>query len=271
MVAVDVDGTLIGDSLEVAPALRAQAARLAGRGVIVTLATGRVYSSALGVARTMGLSSPLITNGGALIRGPDGDDLCHLVLTPDQVCAVLALTGDIDGYRYVLTADSIHCESWGEHAHSYGRRLGVRVEVEPHLERLAAAGVTQVVVRVRPEVAEVVETQGRAALGPAVGVHRTLPILVEFAHPQATKGQALLWLAHRLGIPMTEVMAIGDGINDIDMVSAAGLGVLVANAAPSLWARADVVTKAPFHHGVLEAWERFILDRVGGGGGDKRP
>jgi hypothetical protein len=70
---------------------------------------------------------------------------------------------------------------------------------------------------------------------------------------------ALAQLAGHLGIEREEVIAIGDNVNDLEMVEYAGLGVAVANATDELKAVADYVTEAPISRGVEEVIERFIL------------
>ena len=84
--------------------------------------------------------------------------------------------------------------------------------------------------------------------------------LLEFTAPGATKGTALTNLAKMLGIPMSEVIAIGDQCNDLDMLRCAGLGVAVANAADEAKDAADYITISNNEAGALwEVFEKFIL------------
>jgi hypothetical protein len=74
-----------------------------------------------------------------------------------------------------------------------------------------------------------------------------------------SKGRALEALASYLGIPLAEVMAIGDGINDIPLLSLAGLAVAMGNASDEVKAVADYVTLDVDHSGVAAAIEKFLL------------
>ena len=74
-----------------------------------------------------------------------------------------------------------------------------------------------------------------------------------------SKGKALKALVDFLGIDLAEVMAIGDGVNDISLLSSAGLAVAMGNAADELKAVADYVTLDVDHHGVAAAVEKFLL------------
>ena len=90
-------------------------------------------------------------------------------------------------------------------------------------------------------------------------VSKSKPQFLEFAHIQATKGQALAFLAAHFGVRREEIMAVGDGYNDLDMLDYAGLGVVVANAREEIKKYADYVTAAPYGDGVVEALEKFVL------------
>lgn len=262
LVAVDVDGTLFDPSLLPDPRLAGWVDRLQRRGVVFTLATGRVFSSARLVAQGLGITAPLIANGGAVVMARGRDALSHLTLTAGQFRDVLEFSAGCPGWRYVLTMHTIASETHGEHAFSYARRLQVPVMVEPQLGRLEGSGVTQVVLRLPVDQAGSWEEAGRARFGQQLTVTRSLPSLLEFSHLQATKGGALRHLAGHLGLPLGQVLAIGDGINDLDMLEAAGCGVLVANADPGLWERADWVTAAPYGKGVVEALEQLVPEHA---------
>lgn len=78
--------------------------------------------------------------------------------------------------------------------------------------------------------------------------------LLEIMHPEVNKGTALLWLSEALGIAPHEILAVGDGNNDLPMLRAAGLGVLMGNAAPDVQraaAEAGLRLGAPFGDGGL--------------------
>ena len=83
--------------------------------------------------------------------------------------------------------------------------------------------------------------------------------LVDITAPNATKGHALLWRAGQLGITRGEIMAVGDNFNDIEMLEAAGVPVLMANADLALdrpgWHRTGHQNEA----GLAQAIERFAL------------
>jgi Cof subfamily protein (haloacid dehalogenase superfamily) len=99
----------------------------------------------------------------------------------------------------------------------------------------------------------------QAALGRDLSVFRSLEPLIEVTSPDVSKGRALATLADYYGIAQSEVMAIGDQDNDIDMIEWAGLGVAMGNASPGAKAVADYVVPSISEEGAAWAIEYFIL------------
>ena len=82
---------------------------------------------------------------------------------------------------------------------------------------------------------------------------------IEVMPGECTKGMGVKRLAQSLGIPMDEVMVLGDNKNDIDMFRAAGLGAAVGNAVSALKEEADYVSHEKWVYGVIEALEALNL------------
>ena len=76
---------------------------------------------------------------------------------------------------------------------------------------------------------------------------------MELHDPAATKWSALQWLLDRWGIRPDEVVAIGDDVNDLPMLRAAGLSFAMGNAPDAVKASADAITAPNDEHGVVEA------------------
>src|SRR3982074_1019719 len=93
-------------------------------------------------------------------------------------------------------------------------------------------------------------------------VTRSLDWFVEVVNPQVSKSRALAMVADRLGIARGEVCAIGDNLNDQDMVSWAGFGVAMGNAPEALKAVAKYVTGSIGEAGVAQVIERFVIGNV---------
>lgn len=82
---------------------------------------------------------------------------------------------------------------------------------------------------------------------------------VELGPKDCNKATGVRELARILGLEMSNVMAIGDFVNDLEMIQQAGIGVAVANASDEIKANADYVTNEPLGYGVIEALRKFCL------------
>jgi Cof subfamily protein (haloacid dehalogenase superfamily) len=91
-------------------------------------------------------------------------------------------------------------------------------------------------------------------------IHFTVskPNFLEISDAAVNKGAALAFLAEKHGIPRSDVMAIGDSLNDLEMIRYAGIGVAMGNARPELIKEADYVTGTNEEDGVAQAIEKFI-------------
>ena len=269
LVVADVDGTLLDPSREVSAEVREVVATAKRKGVMFTIATGRLVRSALRVAEQAGITIPVIANGGAIIADPVSRRFLRAYKLPGGTAEVLEATRGEDTLRYLFLGDEIFIEREDPASAAYSRSLGVPMEIVPdlgaHFHALAGpkgryAGEEATMVVLRAPVAKVpgLREKYRAIFEGRLMVTSTMPHFVDFMPPEATKAGALRELCGLLGVGLNETIAVGDGINDLDMVKEAGLGVLVANASLTLWADADYVTSASYHLGVAEVLHKFI-------------
>jgi hypothetical protein len=276
LVAMDLDGTLFDSHRSVPERNRIALQRAHEQGVRLALVTGRRLPAAR--PHVSQLSSELLTNmvmvlnGGALVRqGLDGPDL-RLKLIPVSVSRqVIALAAEIgavpvvhegpDGEGGLLMDESAPLtrplKRYLDKAAPSPRRV-------PNLAAALTTGPLHIlfagpILEMRTTAFAIEER-----LGSRLNVARTeyeasdLGI-VDVLAPGASKGKALRFIAQSEGIPREQTMAIGDNWNDLGMLEAAGLGVVMANAAPELREHGFAVTASNDACGVAEALERYVL------------
>ena len=83
---------------------------------------------------------------------------------------------------------------------------------------------------------------------------------IEITRKGISKGKALEFVSKHKGIPMERIMAIGDNLNDIEMIRKAGFGVAMENAIPELKEKADWVTACNDHDGLAIAIEKMLAE-----------
>lgn len=259
LIAVDLDKTLLDDHLQIPERNRQALEAAAARGITVAIATGRTHESAAHYARRLGIDAPIISYNGAMIRRADDDEpLRHLRLDPDLAAEIVErLVHEMIDFMYFLDGE-LYVARFDHWARDYLARTGDQPRIAGDLRRFAGAAPTKLLLLGTPE--QTRERYERFSREYAGRIYATisLPQYMEILHPEATKANALRWLAEYLGIPMECTVAMGDSLNDLEMVQAAGIGVFMPGANAELRAHADFVPSDPCT-GVAEAVETLIL------------
>lgn len=257
LLACDLDGTLVGPDGEGLQTARTVADYCRAKGVRFTIATGRVLGSVGVCVAHLGQEDPVITNGGAVIASPTMEPLWEKVIDAGTAASI-ALELRHEGLPfYFITPRGMATEWKGPETAHYSRSISYSIEVVSSLTDMALAP-TQIVVRVPPEdaVDRVLTFQSRWS--PRVTVLHSLPHLVEFQAEGVSKAKALEELAMRLGVEREEVLAIGDSLNDIDMLAWAGRSACVGNAHPDVARRVGIVATKPHSEGVFEVVKKTL-------------
>jgi Cof subfamily protein (haloacid dehalogenase superfamily) len=275
LLALDIDGTLLRSDKSVSPRTRAALIAARGRGVHLVLVTGRRYPSARKVAEDLGVAGPLVLHNGALIMsgvpGENGGVLRCRPL-PRQVALEVAAIGRRHGADPV-----VHCGQRGEgrllaHPGPYSSTLMAYYLDRSHPDVVACAvfeealteDPLQVMFGGRIDEMTALFSELRAALGERVKIERTVyPAqdtgLLDVLEPSVGKAEALAFLQERWGVTAAETLAIGDNWNDQEMLTRAGLGLVMGNADPEMRALGLPLLPTADEDGVAVAIERYLL------------
>jgi hypothetical protein len=265
LVAIDLDDTLLRSDLTISERTVAVLRQVRVRGVVVTLSTGRMFSSARPFAERLEFDVPLITYGGALVKNAGtGEVLYNRPLEPEVARQVIRFARErkVQANFYLLNGDDdeLYAElvtPWGK---DYDRFSRVPLHRVPDLEALLEEGNPLKLLLIDDEpAADRCLLELRELLGKQVHIAKSKPRFVEVDHPEATKGRALQELAAWLQVERSQILAVGDNYNDIEMLEFAGLGIAVANAPPEVRRLAGHVTASNDEDGVAQALERFVL------------
>lgn len=257
LIAADLDRTLLRSDGTVSEYTRDTIRKCMEAGVGFTFATGRMYCSALPIARQLQLELPLITYQGALLKGLNGD-VMHALHLPGEIAGELEEILRKSGMHYNIYADeNLYFSSFSDHVMAYARHIGVEPLAAP--QGLGAIQVTQYGVFDEPE--PIAELQQRIAEMFGDRLHTVVSggRFLEICHPMAQKSYGLAQLADQLGVARDEIIAFGDNNNDLDMLQYAGLGVAVENAVPAAKAVASRLTASNDEDGVARLIQKLIL------------
>ena len=261
LIATDLDGTLLGNDGKI-PARNVSALREAiASGVYVTISTGRMFASTRRFAAEIGIDIPLICYNGAMMRHPDGTTLSHQPLDMDAALQLLTIFRErriyvqsyIDDALYIEDAQDEHFQNYLKHFRIDGDAVGEALyrPQTPPTKLLAMMD--------DAESSRALADELRRDFGDRVYITGSNIDFVEMMNPNVNKGRSLEMLAQTLGIGMDEVMALGDGENDLEMLARAGLGVAPANARDRVKKVAADVGPANSESFVAWATEKYAL------------
>lgn len=266
LLVIDIDGTLLSIDRRISAENREAVAKVRDRGIKVALSTGRVITACRDVLDQLALDSCHISFDGALVSSPSGNSEIYVHPISRKIMGQMvdyAHEHDLDLELYSTTQYYTEKETWSTNAHR--EFFGVEPSVVDFKrlwkeERIIKGGL---VTKTSEEDARAKEFYRRFsdslhfswAQTPAYpGVN-----FINLLAVGVSKGRALEALAAHLGVTLDEVMAIGDGTNDISLLSQAGLGIAMGNASEEVKAAADYITLDVEEHGLAAAIHKFLL------------
>ena len=265
LIALDIDGTIIGDDHEVAERTTAAVRSAMEADVAVSLVTGRMVSSAMRFATELGLTGPIVGYQGGLIRAMPlserrlGKLLMHTPLPAEAARSILEWTRarGLDPHvnhleRFILRADD-------PKADDYSAFMGARAELVPDLIAAIDHPVTKILAVGEPPIPTEVAPLARETFAGLADVTISHPRFLEFVAPGVSKGRAIRWLARRLRIPLAATLAIGDQWNDLEMLAEVGHGTAMPSAPAEVRAAARYVAPPLEDDGAARMIEDLVL------------
>ncbi len=279
LLAIDIDGTLLDSKGRLPDVHRAALAEATNRGIAVALVTGRTFHFTRPIVEQLQLPVTVIVNNGAVVKRADGTSVMRHVLPRDAAIEVLSCTrafedsvavvfdrADVDDERQIVYERM----DW-THPHRRGY-------YEKNRAFIAAAPSSLAAVLADEDPIQVMFNGAVEPMRALVRDLRSLPIadrysvaiteyelrnfsLVDVNAAGCSKGTTLARWAAAGHYAREEVMAVGDNLNDVEMLEFAGTAVVMGNAA-------DVVKRSPFHitgsndeGGLADAIRKFALHR----------
>src|ERR1700730_5680722 len=247
LIALDIDGTLLDSRWTLPEANRAAIAEATRRGIEVALVTGRRYDFAMPIALQIDAPLTMIVSNGALIRTQDGKTHLRHLLPRKTAARVLEITRPWrDGCGVVFDRP---------------RENQVILEIFATDDPIRSAYYA----RNKEFLGQAVLRSAQATenFGVAATVYESRDFaMIDVLNPKCSKGAALAEWAALRGLAREEVMAIGDNHNDMEMLSFAGIPVVMGNCVPELRTFGWHETASNDHNGVAAAIEQFALREV---------
>lgn len=266
LLVVDIDGTLLDENRHITAEDTAALGRARQAGITVSLSTGRVVDACRDILRQLGLDGYHMFFDGALVYNPTKKEEVYVDPIKKEPVRQLAdfthgIGLDID--LFSATQYFAERETWATDIRRDFFNLKATIVDFNDIWRTERIIKSTLVVASAEDKARAnqVYLHFKDRLNFSWTRTPAYPDIdfINVISPDASKGKAVEALAAFLGISLDEVMAIGDGVNDIPLLSAVGLAVAMENASDELKAVADYVTPGVGHNGVAAAVQRFLL------------
>jgi len=263
LLVCDLDGTLLDDSLALDPALAEAFRRASGRGLAISLATGRMPAAVDAYRDELGVTAPVIYYNGAVVRDAHGGpDLVSLTLPRGVLHRAWRVFSQAPVHPVFYRDDRLFCVERTLAVRRYCDDEGLRVDVvDDPGQFLALGGFIKALLIGHPRDLGIV----REDLTPIVAEHgrlvRTRGDYLEIIPVGASKGAALARLSTHLGVMLERVVTVGDQENDLEMLREAGLGVAMPHAPEPVRRAADRIAPTAAEGGLLRLFRELFPQR----------
>jgi len=270
LIATDLDGTLLNKSTTITQRNIDALKAASDKGILIVPATGRLFEGIPECVRTLPfLSYSINVNGSTIYDYKKKDYVYSIGMKPETAVKILDY---IDDYDILYDA---YINEWGYMGKEH-LALAHTCIPEPFLTlvrtyRKPVDNLKEHILEMNMPVEKVqLFNSNKGVIGDIfddikekfkdeVDVTSSLENNIEICDINANKGKTLLKLAEMIGIKPEEIMAFGDGGNDISMLESVGFGVAMGNARDKVKAAAKYVTDDSLNDGVAAAIEKFIL------------
>jgi Cof subfamily protein (haloacid dehalogenase superfamily) len=271
LVCIDLDGTLLTDGKKITRENVDTIREAVKKGVNICIATGRIYKFVDHIKDILEVDVKIIASNGGVILANDGN-LTFNDLSYDEVLRLKELTKDYNVDIYLNTENEIICEKEIPNDYSYKK---VNETLEEHhraniiekypFEDLYKDNKYKIVKAIcinKDDLEEVKRVRAMLEETNEFEISSAEHQYCEINSKGISKGEAVEELARELGITINEVICIGDGGNDIEMLKRAGLSVVMENGMEHVKAMADYITDSNNNSGVAKAIKKLILNEI---------
>lgn len=265
LVVTDMDGTFLNSKDEISDENLKIVKELNKRGILFSIATGRLDTMIKAYLRQIGNKNPVISCNGALVRNVTKGEFYHAqIIKRENFLKII----DICKRNDLIFA--VYCE-YTVYSESIEGRIKYFVKYNESLceeEKIAIKIVDNIYKDVNEKVFKILVTNDNSELLeqvkeeinkiPGIEVCKSSSNLLDITAEGVTKGNALKDLAEMLKISREEIIAIGDNHNDISMLEYAGFAIAVGNAEQAVKDIADLVTVSNDEDGVAKALREVL-------------
>lgn len=247
LIAFDLDGTLLAEDHQIDKNTLAAIEKVRAKGVKVLVATGRMYRSTKTHTDRLNVTEPIITYNGALVVNPINQEQIFHVPIPFEIAKkITKMVQENDYHLQLYINDELFVSETNKYTDRYVEISGIEANLVDNLVDALNDEPTKMLI-IEDDEDKLLEIKNFLLenFPGQIEISSSYPSFIEITKKGISKALALEKVAAELGIKKEEVMAFGDGLNDLKMIQWVGKGIAMENAHSELLEYADDI--APGH------------------------
>lgn len=264
ILALDIDGTLTNSNKEVTPLTLKKIKEIQGLGHMVVIASGRPLPGIRKIADTLELEKyggyVLAFNGGRIVNYKTGEVVYQAQVPHNVIMDIYDYIKDKDASYVTYENDTVITGTGiNEYTELEARLNFMPLKKVDNFKKYVDFPVNKCLIGAQDETAAVIEKELNEKFGDRVTIFRSEPFFVEIMPKDVHKATSLEKLLGILKMDRKDLIACGDGYNDLTMIEYAGVGVAMANAQQVVKDHADYITRSNEEDGIADVIDKFIL------------
>jgi len=262
LVALDLDGTLSNSQKEITEKTKQTLMRLAQKGVVIVLASGRPTAGIFKEAKALALDQTggylLSFNGARILDYKNNNVIYEQTISSQTAHEMYDRAKQFGLSALTYNATEIITEDIGDHwvqLESFTTKM--KIHHVASFKEAIQSPVNKVLITGEPSYIASIVDAFKAPYENRMSIYRSDPYFIECMDAGIDKAASLSELCKKLGIPQENTIAFGDGYNDLSMIEWCHLGVAMANAVDEVKSRANAITKSNNEDGVA-----FYLEKL---------
>ncbi len=264
LIVSDLDGTLLNSDHVVSPWTEQVIRQARAQGVLFTVATGKTFSSTVGLIEQFDIEIPVICGNGTQVFAPNGDLRFVDPIPPEMALHALDMARTRQFTPVLYTETGLLAPAHDANVQELIDHHEPVPDFTPAIEQAIHNGHKPFKLVLMHQNAATVDAfqyeLEQVFAGKAQVLRSGLASVVEVLPSAASKATALEFILQDVGLTWAETMCLGDSFNDLEMLNRAQIGVAMGNAPHPIRAGADYVTGTNDADGVGHAIKHFVLE-----------
>lgn len=261
MIVLDIDGTIMDGNFQISERIKKTIQLCLEKNIKITLATGRMHDAAVPIAKEIGLCGPIISYQGSIIKEVIGNKtlLNESIEFATAIKAINELR-QFEGQINFFTENQLISEKITPLLREYAEKRAINFKTVSSFEKLKNfSPIKLLFINNDAQKLKQIKKYMREKFPKILNIFQSTDYFCEIVGPNATKGNAIQFLAKLWNIELSQILAIGDQENDIEMLKTAGVSVAMGNAIKEVKEITTYITDTVEMGGAATAIEKIAL------------